>query len=629
MENYDSQYAEDNVYGHVVDLVGRFAPAAGSLFLDFGCGFGRIAEVIRDRYGLHYVGMDINEPGLNSLKQRGFDAMFLDLSDPEAALAQIDQYLPADKPVAALCIIDTLEHVSEPMKALGLLRNIAQRHTAPLLVSVPNVAHRDIGFKLAMGQWDYTLAGLLDHTHLQYFTEHRVAEMMISAGWHEVHRKDVLMTKSDQHFPQAHPALSDHAPLHRLLRRLRAQVDGNDVVNQFVGAYLPGPAVAGSSVLPFLTEREPAAPFLTVVTRTQGARIETLRETLLCLSAQSCQDFEVCVIGHDLDVERQLAVERVIADLHGSMRDRVRLVRVYGGTRATPLNSGFEHARGQYVAVLDDDDLVFGHWVETFKKLSEQRMGQLLRLTAVAQDWDKVNSGSGVAASRAVGGMRAIYPEEFDLVSHLVENRSPLHSLAFPRTVYSDLNFRFDDALTTAEDWDFIIRIAPVTGVESTAEVGCIYRQWKTGETSFTVHSNLEWQANYFYTLRKIDDDVLLMPAGSVSRLREMYYELERMHAGAGAPGFPKQSSLTAVASTPDLAYLEALRHRHHELVNSKSWRITSPLRTAKRILKRQKWSPEPKDWLMNIADFEYRIRLIEHSSSWRMTSWLRKLRGS
>lgn len=628
MDNYDSQYAEDNVYGHVVDLVGRFAPAPGAVFLDFGCGFGRIAEVIRDRYGLRYIGMDINESGLNSLKQRGFDAMFVDLSDPDAALAEIDRHLPNDQPIAALCIIDTLEHVAEPMKALGLLRSLAQRHATPLMVSVPNVAHRDIGFKLALGMWDYTLAGLLDHTHLQYFTECRVAEMMVSAGWHEVHRKDVLMPKSDQHFPRAHAALSDKAPLHLLLKHLRAQVDDTDVVNQFVRAYLPGPAISENSALPFVTDREPATPFLTVVTRTQGSRIETLRETLLCLSAQSCQDFEVCVIGHDLDVARQLAVERVIADLHGSMRERVRLVRVYGGTRATPLNAGFENARGQYVAVLDDDDLVFGHWVETFKKLAERHTGQLLRLTAVAQDWDKVASGSGAPASRAMGGMRAIYPEQFDLVSHLVENRSPLHSLAFPRSVYSDLNFRFDDALTTAEDWDFIIRIAPVTGVESTAEVGCIYRQWKTGETSFTVHSNLEWQANYFYTLRKIDDDVLLMPPGSVSRLREMYYELERLHAGAGAPGFPKHSALTDVASTPDLAYLEALRHRHHELINSRSWRITAPLRTFKRMLKRQAWSPEPKDWLMNITDFEYRIRLIENSSSWRMTNWMRKLRG-
>ena len=83
----------------------------------------------------------------------------------------------------------------------------------------------------------------------------------------------------------------------------------------------------------------PGERFDTVVTRTQGSRIDTLRETLLCLSAQTSQNFEVCIVGHNLEVDAQLAVERVIADLHDGMRQRVRLVRVEGGTRAEPLRT--------------------------------------------------------------------------------------------------------------------------------------------------------------------------------------------------------------------------------------------------------------------------------------------------
>lgn len=626
MEQYDNEYAEDNVYGHVVDLVSRFGLLPGSIFLDFGCGYGRLAEVLRDRHELHYIGLDINEPGLLSLKERGFDTMFVDLRDPEAALSLIDQYLPQRSRVGALCIIDTLEHIAEPVKALVMLRTIAQRHGAPLLISVPNVTHQDIGFKLAMGMFDYTESGLLDYTHLQYFTEQRVCQMMASAGWHEVHQKDVLLLDSDQHFPREHAALSENAPLHQLLTYLRAQVSHTDQVNQFVRAYLPGPLVGATLDVPLLREREPRRPFLTVVTRTQGRRIETLRETLLCLSAQTCQDFEVCVIGHDLSIEKQLGVERVIADLHSSIRDRVRLVRVNGGSRATPLNAGFENARGHYVAVLDDDDLVFGNWVEIFRDLAETRAGQLLRLVAVAQHWDKVTPVHSEPASRAVGPMQPLYPEEFDLVAHVVENRSPLHSLAFPRSVFSDLKFRFDDYLTTAEDWDFIIRVTPFTGVATSESVGCIYRLWKTGETSSTVHSELEWRANYFYTLRKLDKTPLVMPPGSASRIRGMYEELSRLRAVGNVSVAQLEYRAADPDSGPDREYLEALRHHYHQLIHSASWRLTEPLRGFKRLVRRQRRAKVEKIWLLGTTDLEYLIRGIEASSSWRRTRWMRDL---
>lgn len=627
MDQYDNKYAEDNVYGHVVDLVSCFDLQPGSLFLDFGCGYGRMAEVLRERYQLRYIGLDINEPGLLSLKERGFDTMFVDLRDPEAALSLIDQYLPAQARVGALCIIDTLEHVAEPVKALLMLRTIAQRHGAPLIVSVPNVTHQDIAFKLIAGRFDYTESGLLDYTHLQYFTEQRVGQMLVSAGWHEVYEKDVLLAKSDQHFPAELATLSFRAPLHGLLEYLRSQANRTGLVNQFVRAYLPGPQVGETTVVPMVHERELARPFLTVVTRTQGKRIATLRETLLCLSAQTCQDFEVCIIGHDLDVQRQLDVERVIADLHTSIRERVRLVRVNGGSRATPLNAGFENARGHYVAVLDDDDLIFGHWIDTFRQLAEGHAGQILRLVAVAQNWDKVTPGHGELASRAIGPMQPLYPEEFDLAAHLVENRSPLHSLAFPRSVFSDLSFRFDDYLTTAEDWDFIVRVAPITGVAVSKNVGCIYRLWKTGETSFTSHSELEWRANYFYTLRKIDKHPLLMPAGSATRIRNMWNELARLRAAGNVPTSCQENLPAEPSAEPDKEYLEALRNRYFELVNSASWKMTRGLRSIKRLIHHQRPAKVEKIWLLTVVDLEYLIHAIEASTSWRRTRWMRNLR--
>ncbi len=77
MEIYDNSFSDHNVYGHIASLFARFEPAAGSYFLDFGCGFGRLAEVVEERFGVKYVGFDINEPGLSLFVRADFPRTML------------------------------------------------------------------------------------------------------------------------------------------------------------------------------------------------------------------------------------------------------------------------------------------------------------------------------------------------------------------------------------------------------------------------------------------------------------------------------------------------------------------------------------------------------------------------
>ncbi|WP_115572449.1 methyltransferase domain-containing protein [Xanthomonas campestris] len=623
MDIYDNSFSDHNVYGHIASLFARFQPAEGSYFLDFGCGFGRLAEAVEARHGVKYVGFDINEPGLESLRARGFSAYYANLGDADAAFELIRRVLPEGTAIAALCTIDTLEHLPDPLAALRLYARIGREQSVPLLVSVPNIAHTDIGAKLTVGRFDYTEAGLLDHTHMQYFTSDRFTLLMKDGGWHEVHRHDVSLLRSDQHFPKQLPVLAPKAPLAVLLAGLRQGADDFGFVNQFVRAYLPGPETSKAHV-PFVASREgDPAPFLSVVIRTVGRRIETLRESLLCLSAQTVQDFEVVIAGHNLDVERQIAVEQLIEELHPGVRIRTRLITVDGGGRSAPLNAGFAAAVGRYVVAFDDDDLVFGNWVETFKGLEETNPGQLLRATAIGQDWDRVRGG-GATASRAISGMRALYPDKFELIAHLVENRTPLHSIAFPRVLFSDLGYRFDPELSTAEDWDLIIRVAPLSGVASSKVVTALYRLWKCGDNSAAAHDQLEWQSNYFKTLRKINDAPILFPPGSVAKLRRIYLALERLQ-GRVELGHDENVLVDPALNDPER--IEQLRERYHELVNSTSWQFTMPIREVRRVLRRQPKPRLPKVWTMSEADLDFHIRQILASASWRWTRILRGLR--
>lgn len=615
MTLYQNPYHHDNVYGHAVALLKRHSLTSGKVHLDFGCNVGPIAEHVRDELGLEYIGFDIDEEALASLRERGFEAHRIDLTDITGTEEMISRIV-ASRGIASISIIDTLEHVPNASDVLAMLHRIAATHCAPMVSSVPNVAHRDVGLKLAFGMWDYTPKGLLDRTHIQFFTEKSMRAMMTHAGWHEIASYDVEVEKSDQHFPATHPALANGSTLHSLFAHLRNHSCSNDRTYQLVRISLPGPSTGVGHVY---TGTKEQAPFLTVVTRTQGRRLDTLRDVLLCLSAQSDPDFEVCIIGHKLTEKSRLAVERIIEDTNADLRSRIRLIKVDKGNRTHPLNVGFREARGDYVAILDDDDIVFGHWVEEFRKLAEREPGTVLRATCVAQSWQPVRTIVGTQAVRAVGSPNPCYPARFDHFEHLVENATPPVSLAFPRAAFVDMHIEFDEGLTTTEDWDFLMRTAAICGVSSSNEITSIYRQWDGAESSVTVHSQQEWMDNHHAIWRKLDRAPLLLGPGSATRVRQLV-SLYHSHQKGRHHGPLPEPTLEIDR------YENALRQDIHDLLHSRTWRLTAPLRLPGRLLGRR--ATYPMLWAMRGPDLEACKQGILTSYSFRLAGKFKRWLG-
>jgi hypothetical protein len=602
---YDNGYSDDNVYGVAVRLLTRAASGNG-IHLDIGCGFGRMAEPLRDATGAEYLGFDFDEDGLTSLSNRGFEVKKIDLTDLTSAEAILVDAIRG-RSVRSMSIIDVLEHVPDPASTMRMLRRIAGLHACPLVVAVPNVTHQDVGMKLAFGRWDITLAGILDHTHLQFYTRGRLNDIAASAGWHEFDGDDLISRISDQHFPADHPVLAENSLLGQFLRTLGQSANRDAHVYQFVRSFLPGP-IREPMPLPKTAEGpQPYKPFLSVVTRTQGTRIHQLSETLLSLTAQTCQDFEVLVLGHRLDLEGQLRVERVIADLPTSMRNKTRLILVDHGNRTTPLNVGFTTAQGRYACIVDDDDVVFGHWVETWRDLAAKNPGRLLRANVARQDFTNVDTAyTGHLGFAATGGM-ILYPAEFDLFAHLIENHTPGLGMAFPLAAFQELNIRFDEDLTTCEDWDLFIRTGLVCGFATTKEVVAIYRWWKNAGNSTEIHSQEEWIANRDRICSKLDRMPVLLPPGTTRYLRKM---------------LSSQSHLFFATESEQTIHTENLRQNVELLLKSSSWRATAPLRGTMRIFRRSSNLP-PLDTL-NASQLRQLSLDIQRSTSWRITKPLR-----
>ena len=548
-ERYHFAFAWQSAYGHLVRLLEDVRPKPG-VVLDLGCGHGAVAEPIRDR-GYEYVGADIDAEALAELAGRGFETHALDLREvdrlPERLLKIAD-----GRRVAALVLLDVIEHVNPTSDLLAAVRDSVDLLERPtVLVSVPNVAHVDVGAKLAFGRWDVTPTGLLDDTHVSFFTDARLLSETRRAGFLEVGANDFHVSHSDQHFPSGHPALASASMPAQLLRAWRAQADDHDDTNQLVRAYLAADLDVDTPVA------EARVPFASVIVRTQGRRLPNLREALTCLAGQTDDDFEVLLMLHADDLEVVPAVESVVAEFHPTFADRVAVHVVTGGGRSRPLNKGLERATGRYVCFLDDDDLVTANWIEAFRGVDG---AGLLRSTTVERTVSWPAAGEHLPY-HVEAGFDHKYDVPFDIPMQLWQNHTPICSFALDRSVIEAFRLRFDEDLPVIEDWHFLMRAAFLTTLAETGEITSIYHRWQRGESSTSLHDEQLWQATHRTVLERFDSLPLVLPPGSASRLQRLWEQVE-------------MAEHVREISTVEVAALAA---RVEAIERSRWWRMTRP----------------------------------------------------
>jgi glycosyltransferase involved in cell wall biosynthesis/2-polyprenyl-3-methyl-5-hydroxy-6-metoxy-1,4-benzoquinol methylase len=156
-------------HGRMIEMI-----PPGARVLETGCANGRFSRVLVE-HGCQVVGVEIDPEAAAQASEACEQVIVGNLEDPH-----IQEQIPGQFDVVLFG--DVLEHLARPWDVLRAVRS----RLGPggcIVTSIPNVAHWDVRMDLLRGNFNYQYEGVLDSTHLRFFTRRTAWEMIEQAGY--------------------------------------------------------------------------------------------------------------------------------------------------------------------------------------------------------------------------------------------------------------------------------------------------------------------------------------------------------------------------------------------------------------------------------------------------------------
>lgn len=223
-------------------LAAHIAPH--STVLDLGCGTGALGRWLAPRVGCTIDGVTLSEAEAEQARTSYRKVIVGDLEQ----LPLIRHFAPGTYDF--IVCADVLEHLADPASLLEACRPLLTAQ-GKLLVSVPNAAYCGLIAELMQGNFEYRDEGLLDRTHLRFFTRKTLAEFLASNRWSidslETVQRDLPDSEFKLPFDTLPPTVS---------RYLLAAPDA--LSYQFILSAHPGEPIAAKSSTETLVPPEPS-----------------------------------------------------------------------------------------------------------------------------------------------------------------------------------------------------------------------------------------------------------------------------------------------------------------------------------------------------------------------------------
>jgi SAM-dependent methyltransferase/predicted nucleic acid-binding Zn-ribbon protein len=283
----------------MLDMVG-----VGKRVLELGCSNGYMSRLLKQR-NCQVTGVEIDP--LAAAEARSFCE--------EVIVADLDSRPLVDllpgTPFDAAVFGDVLEHLRDPWRVLDEARAFLPSGSFAVL-SIPNVAHGSVRLALLRGSFDYQPQGLLDSTHLRFFTLRSVRELCMRSGYRieEIRRTKAELFAATDLLPALDP--NDFDP--DLIAQVRSDPE-HDTVQFIVKAVPLSDEERISEIVSRVSQLESESHARTEKNLRLQAELNSLREEASGLSALYSQ----------LLFERQTTESDVRRDVDAAKEETGRL----------------------------------------------------------------------------------------------------------------------------------------------------------------------------------------------------------------------------------------------------------------------------------------------------------------
>ncbi|APA86247.1 class I SAM-dependent methyltransferase [Paraburkholderia sprentiae WSM5005] len=158
-----------------------------SVILDIGCAAGNNAALVKERFpGSRAWGIEMNRHAAELARQKLDNVLVGRFEDFDLAHEGL-----APGTLDAVLLADVLEHMYNPWGVMVKLREYMSP-SGQLVLSIPNTRHLGLMDGLSKGNWTYAEAGLLDVTHIRFFTRKEMIRFCEETGYRVIQTRNSL-----------------------------------------------------------------------------------------------------------------------------------------------------------------------------------------------------------------------------------------------------------------------------------------------------------------------------------------------------------------------------------------------------------------------------------------------------
>ena len=557
-------------YDHDVDLgdlslsYGKIAQHIpdGARVLDIGCATGSFGLALKVERSCEVTGIEVDAKAAAKATSRGLDVLLADVQS--SALAQVVEGRRFD----VIVLADVLEHLLEPRALLFQLHEVLVPG-GRVLVSVPNITHVDIQLMLAQDNWQYRSSGLLDRTHLRFFSVGTFSEMASACGFDLVAMERVIVPFLGTEVLDFGRGLNLDREQAEALRELVATCNDNFQTYQHILRLEPAPErIPVSAVglshydpLPPAPAGAPRRPAVDLVVSSETGRADLAATLLRALRDQSFRSFAVTVVLRGGDERAcQEFREALAVDLADG-----NLWQVVAGrpSRGEALNAGLALADREYIAFWTDDDAPGGTFLEQLVEVLQAHPW-----ISAAYGTLRISSGEHEGSGwRHLDDLRSL-AAPFDRVRMVCTEAVGLSSVLFRVADLRRAGLHFDEYAGGYPEWSFLASLAATHDMELCASADIV--SW--------VHSRRQAPVP-----GQSDDRHRRLLEAAGERDAALPVRLRRQEVRSAVARLDRLAKELTAREESSRREILTVREQLNRVLGSRSWKLTRGLRRLSR----------------------------------------------